>query len=346
MYVDAVAVVLVLFYGLMGYRYGLTGALINLAGILAGYLASLWYARDAAVMLAERTGMAPLLALPIAGLGLFLLVTRTFYLLHLIVRKILEGDKTGPSPLLTADRMGGLAFGLAKGGFIVGFLLWGLPSLIGSGELAARMGLNDSQLTGAVQAGIQIATRYAASLLVDDPNAQNVLASAIARPRYTVQEVGKLVSNPKLRAATSNPHVAEAVRRQGLMGLVNAGAFDEVLADNSFQQGLTNIGFIPRDGKAISREDVGRFVQDMNTRVEAKMAAMKSAANSPEMTAFLQDPSVQDKLKAGQIGEVLKDPRLARAMGMATGSQPAGGTSADAWPQAGSGTAGPGGYGR
>jgi uncharacterized membrane protein required for colicin V production len=343
MYVDAVAVGLVLFYGLMGYRYGLTGALINLAGMVGGYLAAVWYSKDAAILLAQRTGMSPLIALPIASFALFLLVTRGFYLLHLIVRKLLEGDKSGPSPLLTADRMGGLAFGLTKGGVIVAFLLWGLPTLIGSGELAQRMGLNDSALTTVVQSGIQTVTRYGAGLLVDDPNAQSVIAQAIARPRYTVTELGKLAANPKLRAVTSNPVVAEAVRKQGMIGLVNSGAFDEVLADREFQQGLTNIGFNPRDGQAISREDVGRFVQDMNNRVEAKMASMKSAASSPEMTAFLQDPGVQEKLKAGQISEVLQDPRLTRALGMATGTQPTAAPQPDAgaWSQAG-----PGGYGR
>ena len=102
MVIDIVALVLILIYGIMGYRYGLTGALINLAGMLAGYVAAVFYARLGAVLLAERTGMAPLLTLPIASMLIFLVVTRSFTSLHLLVRKLLRGTSGGPCA--AADR--------------------------------------------------------------------------------------------------------------------------------------------------------------------------------------------------------------------------------------------------
>src|SRR5688572_22564017 len=82
MYVDVAAIALVLFYGFIGCRYGLTGALSNLAGIVGGYIAAIFYAKTVGIEIAARTGMTPLLAIPIASLGIFLVVTRAFYLLH------------------------------------------------------------------------------------------------------------------------------------------------------------------------------------------------------------------------------------------------------------------------
>lgn len=316
MYVDAIALVLVLFYGFLGYRYGLTGALINLAGMVGGYIAAVMYAREGAVMLAERTQMSPLLALPIASVLIFLVVTRTFYLLHLLVRKLLEGDKTGPSPLLTADRMGGLVFGLVKGFAIVAFLLWGLPTLIGSGTLASQMGFSESNVTALVRGMIEAGSRYGFSMMTDDPNAQSVLAHAVSEPRVVLQEAANLVANPSLKGLVSDPGVQTKLRAQDFVGVVNSSQFDAVLADEAFQQSLKTIGFQPANGRTVTREEVGRMVLNVNTQMQKQLAQMKNAASTKEMQAMLADPAVQEHLKKGEITEVLRDPRLARAMGM------------------------------
>lgn len=319
MYVDAIAVALILLYGVLGYRYGLTGALINLAGMLGGYIAAALYARDAAMLLAERTGMAPLAALPVASLLIFLLVTRSFYLLHLLVKKRLEGDKQGPSTLLTVDRMGGLAFGLAKGAAIVTLVLWALPSLLGSAGFASQMGLAESHLVQGVRGLIETASRFGFSLLTDDPNAQAVLARAVSEPRAVMQESSNLIQNARLKACMADPFVQQQVRSQGLLGVVNSSQFDSVLSDPGFQKSLQTLGFQPQNGRAVSRDEVARALAPVNAKLQAQMASMQSAAGSGEMQAFMSDPSVQERLQRGEVNSVLNDPRLVRALGMVTG---------------------------
>lgn len=317
MYVDLAALGLILIYGFLGYRYGLTGALINLAGMIGGYIAAVLYAREAAVMLASRTGMAPLFALPVASLLIFLLVTRSFYLLHLLVRKLLEGDTSGPSPLLTVDRMGGLAFGLLKGAAIVGFVLWGLPTLLGQSDMASQVGLSESNLASLVRTTIETAGRYGFSFLTDDPNAQAVLARAVAEPRATLQETATLVVNPRLKACLADPFVQQQARTLGLVGVVKSGQFDAVLADDAFQKGLKTIGFQPQNGRSVTREEIGRAVVNLNSQLQKKAAQMQSAEGWQEFQAFLADPQVQEQLRRGEVTALVNDPRLARALGMA-----------------------------
>lgn len=317
MWVDGAAAVMVLFYGVMGYRYGLTGALINLAGMVAGYLAAVWYARAGAVELAARTGLAPLLALPLASLLIFLVVTRAFYLLHLIVRKLLgEDDKNGPSPLLTMDKMGGLGFGLIKGTAIVGLVLWGLPTLIGSGALAGQMGLAESQAAALVRTVLETTSRYAFSLVVDDANAQSVMAHAVAQPRAAMQEAAGLVANPALKTCLADPEVQAKLRAQDVQAFVNTRAFETLVADPGVQQSLKSLGFQPQSGTQLARGEVALSLVNVSTQMKGQLTKLQSAASTQEMQAFLADPKVQDQLKKGELVGVMNDPRLARILGL------------------------------
>lgn len=317
MWVDGAALVMVLFYGVMGYRYGLTGALINLAGMIGGYLAAVWYARPAAVELAARTALAPLLALPLASLLIFLVVTRAFYLLHLIVRKLLgEDDKNGPSPLLTMDKVGGLGFGLLKGTAIVGFVLWGLPTLIGSGALAGQVGLAESTAAGVVRTVLETTSRYAFGMVTDDPNAQAVLAHAVAQPRAALQEAAGLVNNPALKTCLSDPEVQQKLKSQDVQGFVNSRSFETLVADPGIQKSLKSLGFQPQSGTQLSRGEVGLSVMAVSTQMKTQLTKLQSAASTQEVQAFLADPKVQEQLKKGELVAVMNDPRLTKILGL------------------------------
>ena len=315
MYVDGVALGLVLIYGIMGYRYGLTGALINLAGMVGGYVAAVYYARPIAVELAGRTGIAPIFALPLASLFIFLLVTRAFYLLHLLVRKVLQDDKSGPSSILTMDKVGGLGFGLLKGTAIVGLLLWGLPNVIGSGALAGQVGLGESQVAGAVRSVIETAGRYGFGYVTDDTNAQAVMARAVAQPRVSLQAAANLVANPAVKTCLADAGVQQSLHAQDFAAVVSSRRFDAVLQDDAVQQELRTLGFQP-NGARVSREDVGRAVVPVAAQLKTKLGQLQSSPATQEIQGMLADPTVQEHLRKGEVGAVLKDPRLARALGI------------------------------
>jgi len=330
MYIDAAACALLLIYGLIGYRYGITGAILNLAGMIGGYVAAVYYARPAAIVLAAHTGLAPLLALPLASMLIFLVVTRSFYLLHLIVRKLLEGDKKGPSKLLTVDRMGGLAFGLFKGGVIVGMLLWGLPSIVASSSFAKDAGLEDSQAIGLVRGGIDTVVRYGSTLFTDDPNLQNILARTAAEPRAELSEVAVLATNPTLKSILQDPAVQQDLRAEGPLGLVKSPAFAGAMSDPEFQKGLRGIGFAPPDGRAVSRQEVEQVVRTLTNKLGGVAESLKNSQTATELQTFLTDPAVQEQLRKGSFSQVLNDPRLNHAMGLSASPAPAHGASTEA----------------
>jgi uncharacterized membrane protein required for colicin V production len=316
MIIDVAAVVLVLLYTLLGYRYGLTGALLNLAAIVAGYVSALLWARPVAAELSQRTGMVPLVALPVASIGLFLLVTRGFYLLHLFVRRLMEPDKKGPSAFLTIDRMGGAGFGFLKGVALAAFLLWGLPVLAGRGEVARAIRLAESHLVSATQAVISAGSRLGFSYVVDDSNAQLVLAQLVANPRESARHAGDLMSNPKLRALSSDPAILRAVAERGAAGALATDQFEPLVADPGFQRSLKGIGFAPRDGRYVTREELGRCLDQVQRRMERAGTALEKSKTATELKAFLGDAAIQSRLKDGDVMTVLKDPRLASMIGI------------------------------
>lgn len=316
MYIDAGAALLVLIYGILGYRRGLVGALISLAGMIVGYIAAIYFARDGAVVLAARTGIAPIFALPLASLLIYLLVTRAFALLRWAVRKAMSGDKEDSEALGTMDKVGGLGFGLLKGTLIVGLVIWGLPNLVSPGKLGVADPAAGSAFTKGVRSAVETAGRYGASLMTDDPNAQSVMARVMAEPRAAVQETAALAANPTLKAMLSDPNVQGQVKTQGLISVVNSPRFDAVLADEGVQTSLKKLGFQPADGQHVTRQELGRTVVTVGAQMQRQMAQIQNAASTKEMQAFLADPAVQEQLKKGDLTQVLKDPRLAKILGL------------------------------
>lgn len=316
MVVDVAALILVALYTILGYRYGLTGALLNLAGIIAGYVSCVLWCRPAAAMISQHTGMAPLIALPVASIAIFLLVTRGFYLAHLLVRWLTGGEKKGPSTFLTVDRLAGAGFGFTKGVALVMFLLWALPVLAGRGEVARTIDLAHSRLVVAAQGMIAGASRWGLSWVVEDPNAQLVLAQTIANPRDATKHAADLASNPKVKALTEDRLVAQAAAERGVAGVVASSRFEELVADPAFQRSLKGIGFTPRDGRNVSREEIGRCLDHLQGRVERLAAKAQKSKTATELKGFLADPSVQAKLKEGDVMSVLKDPRLTAITGI------------------------------
>jgi len=316
MTIDLIALTFILIYGYLGFHYGITGALINLTGMVGGYIAAVLYTKPVAVLLVRDAGLPGLLAYPAAGVLVFILTTRLFYILHLLVRRWMERNSEGPSPFIALDRVAGAGYGVLKGSVLVGFLLWGFPALMGSSSVAASVGLAQSQMVPLVQATVATITRLICGVVFDDSNAQEIIAQAIADPRSTSRSVTTLLSNSRIKGLVSDPQVQKAFQEKGLIGVLTTDQCGAVLADPQVQANLRELGISPVDGASISREEIYRCFIDLQKKTENALERLQGTVSNPQLAMFVQDPDVQERLKNGELMKVLGDPRLTQALGV------------------------------
>ncbi len=122
MKLDLLCVGLMLFFGVLGLVSGAAQQVAHLGGVIAGYLLARPVGSLLGPFLARQLGFPPLLGIVISSvLGFFAVYTLTHVVVRVIVKRTFGEHARG-----AADRVGGLAIGLAKSAVILWVILSGM----------------------------------------------------------------------------------------------------------------------------------------------------------------------------------------------------------------------------
>ncbi len=137
--VDVVLLVLLVPFALRGWWRGFFRETLSLAGLVGGIVAAVAAGTAVSAELAAATGLSPLAARLVACIGLFLAVYLTAWAAGAIAERLARAVALGG-----VNRAAGLAFGVAKGGVLLGFGLSLVQYLAPSRHLDALV--NDSRV--------------------------------------------------------------------------------------------------------------------------------------------------------------------------------------------------------
>ena len=151
---DAILLLALGLFALRGYWRGFLRESFGLLGLVGGALAAAAGSAPLAAELEARQLLPSLLALPVAGVALFLLVYLSALLSGILAERIAHAILLGG-----LNRVAGVAFGVAKGAALLGFALIfvqrlrpppGLTQLIADSRLGAPL---SAFATGVIHAG-------------------------------------------------------------------------------------------------------------------------------------------------------------------------------------------------
>jgi membrane protein required for colicin V production len=114
---DALLLILLAPFALLGYSRGFCREIVGLGGLLVGGVAAAAGSTEIAGLLVARDVPAPL-APPVAFAAIFLGVATIANVVGLVLDRILRAMFLGP-----VNRLAGIAFGIAKGAALAGFAL-------------------------------------------------------------------------------------------------------------------------------------------------------------------------------------------------------------------------------
>ena len=315
MALDILTGLLIFVYGFFGYWYGITGIIINLAGIVAAGLACLIHGPAVSLQLGSRFGLSTVVSYPLAAALLFLLVTRSFYLVHVLVKRRLEGEKSGPHLFLAFDRAIGLSYGAAKGCVVVLGISWILPLVMGP------LRFESSRVVPMTRSAVAGMARLGAGALFESEDVCRVISRAISDPRTWSRYAHDIATHPGIDALIADSEFAERVRSGNLSLALGGSAFKSFIEDESIQADLKELGFNPERDDRVTREQVGQAIIHVQGRASAAVAQIGATIKSDTWKDFLSEPAVRafvdQGVDRGSLFQVLQTPTLARVLGLA-----------------------------
>lgn len=313
MILDILSGLIVLLYGFFGFLYGITGILINLAGILTGLIVSLMYHQRVAGDLELRFGLTPIASEITAVVLLFLLVTRAFYITHLVVRKVIEGDKDGPHAFLAFDHMAGAVYGFSKGVVLVLMLGWTL------GQLGGPEKFPDSKIVVASNGTAAFLARGYNRMQFDRAETVEVATRAMATPRAIVPAAFYLATHPDIQALMASDTSFSKLLREGK----HSAAFVEpgwcaIVDKPDVQEKLKVIGF-PVDVPTglVHCEDAGRIMDDLRGHCRTAWLRFGPPLMAGGWEGLVADKRTSQELLAGDFWGLLRNPEFSRSLGFA-----------------------------
>jgi len=268
---------------------------LRLAGWIAGYGAAWLAATRLGPAVADALGVAPLVGLPLAGMGGFVAMQALVHVAVVLLRR----DAEPPGP---AGRVLGALLGAARGGVVVVLLGW--LALLAEGMRAQGVaGLPATGDSAVGRASGLVVERAATALAGERPEARAV-AALVGRPAESIAAWRDVLAHPRVVALQSDPAFWHALEVGDAAAARARPSFRALAGDASLREELGRLGVVS-PGAAINPGAFARELEAALTEAAARVAALR---DDPEVEAFLADPEVRALLQRGDALRLLAHP--------------------------------------
>jgi len=303
-FVDGIVLLFLAVAGVWGWRRGALVMALSLGGMVAGYLGAYLLFRPVGTMLVSATSIPPVLAYPLAGLGLwFVIGSLAGFLQTIAMRKRKAQRKEGwrPAP---ADGAAGAALGVAWALGLVAVALWvmmGAQSFTGRGPNVAE--------TSAAQATSALAERVVYTVAQKVTN-EELVASAMsivaASPGEGTRTLKTVLQDDRFVQLLSNSTTRSQIAAGDIASVSAYPSVRELSSDSTFwaaaeRLSLVSEGDSPEEALASGLEPVAKTLD--------KLLA------DEEIRSLVADSDLMERMRNGDLASLATDPDFNRLAG-------------------------------
>jgi hypothetical protein len=319
MWLDMIAVLVLVAFGVAGALRGTLATGLRLASLLGAYVVALAGAGMAGPAVAQWLGVAPVLGVPVAGVLLFVGGYVVFSGISLVaIRR--ERRRQGEEPRETSDLAGGAAFGLLRGALVVvlfGILSLQLDGLRATGAVPLVPETGPSALKNATQA---IVAGGGELVLGSDDAGARMTTRMLADPAQTATDMQAVLDNPRVRELRDDDLFWTYLVNGNTEAALNRGSFMAISYDETLRRQVGALGLVPEEAAAdprVFRAAVAEVVEEIAPRVQGLL-------QDPAVHELLRDPEVQRALQDGDTFTLLRHPGFQRIVARVTTSSAGG----------------------
>jgi len=308
MWLDLLALGILLAAAVLGLGRGLAVSTVRLAGALSAYLGS-WWLGPAAAPFFETHGLSGMLAVAAGGLGVFFGLLLSVEILAALVKSH-EARRRGRRPRSTPDRVGGALVGaLAGAGFAV------LVAWLGITVDALRIQTGNTALPSIESSRFAPVARgvirgVGGWLLAGHGSPGAALAHAASDPAETLQAVQRLLENPRLVALKDDRTFWQQVESGRSRAAVERVSFLALAYDGRTREHLAALGLIREPAARSSRA----FRDASAQALAAAGPRLRAIREDPALGRLAADPAVQEMVRRNDTLGLLRNPDVRRVI--------------------------------
>ena len=313
MLLDGLAIAILGIYLLLGAWRGTLKSASGLVSLILAYVAAFTAGAKLAPLLVARLGVPELLAMGIAGCGVFLVTWMSVSMIFRFIRRAAEMRRAG-RPRSSLDRLGGALFGFARGAVIVllvGWLsLWleAAQGLAGDPEGATDAEPQQGSRVADVSA-VVVESALGAALGDAGPSGQ-LIAKLAARPDQTLGSLRTLMEDERVQAVQDDAMFWSYVQNDSVESALNRSSFWSIVHDDALRSQFAELGVISDEAArdpGVFREDAARVLEQIGPQI-------KGLQDDPELQRLAQDPEIVSLLESGNTFALLTHPDIRRVV--------------------------------
>jgi uncharacterized membrane protein required for colicin V production len=303
MWIDAVAVLLVVAFTALGCWRGTLATLLQMITLLAAYGLAFVLGPRLGPQLALELDLPELAGSAITGIGIFVLATLVLSTVAYFIRKRDEADRNGRSIL---DRAGGGALGLVKGA-LVALLVGFLANWLAAGRSIAQISAIPDTSASRVGPLSRDVIERAARPLIDesDPGARVALHLA-TRPGETLVAARNLMERDEIRALEGDSLFWSYLENEQIDSALNTRTFLEISYRREIRQQFVDFGLADPRGV----EDTKFFRDEMKAMLEELAPRVRALRSDPELARLSSDPEIARAIEERDTAALLAHPGL------------------------------------
>ncbi len=309
MLLDALAIVLLAIFVLLGATRGALASGLSLVALLVGYGAAFLVGPLLGPAVGSALGLPALFGGVAAGSLAFGLVFVAFAIGGRVLRRR-EAESRGDQPRPLWDRLGGACFGVARGSLVVVLVAWlahwadAAAEARGVERAPVAEGSAVGDLTqGAVETGV-------VALVGEASPGAKVTARVLARPREAFGDLRWVMEHRSVEALATDRTFWEMVEADALRPALRRPSFAAVASDRELRTRLADLGVID-DAAASTPQAFSTAAAEVLGRVGPRLRQLRE---DPELHQLAADPEVVYLLEQGQVLSLLRHPGFQRVV--------------------------------
>jgi uncharacterized membrane protein required for colicin V production len=308
MWLDLIALLVLACFATVGAFRGWITSLFGILSLASGYLAAIALAPVLGPPLAAALDVSELVAIPLAGTGLFFLcygaVGITGKILARMTRKR-GGERSA------RDRFLGGIFGTARGLLVVVLVSWlavWVDALRASGVAPDLPSVGEST---AASISSEIIETGLEAAFADAGTGGRVVARLAARPSMAATEIQAVVDSPAIEGLRADGLFWTYVEHGNVDAAMNRMAFAKLSRDDEMRRRLGDLGLVEEeaveDPRAF-REAFGAVLGEVGPRI-------KGLRDDPELKKLAEDPEVIAMVQRGDTLALIGHPGVQSIVG-------------------------------
>jgi uncharacterized membrane protein required for colicin V production len=300
--------------GYSGWRRGLLLMGLSLVGLATAYGSAYLLYRPVGRVIGDLLSLQPILAYPLGGIAVFLLVIIAFFVVGRLVkrrlrrrrlRKIVEGRRS----LRWADRAGGALLGAAYGGVLVLLIAWALLLL----RTLAPDSVPDVQDSFTGRLAKPLVERFAYAVThhtSESPALADAASRFAASPARSSEDLKALARDKRFQSLFGDPSSLSALADPSGRAAARDPTLRRLARDPAFVDRAGRLGLLETDSAdRLSAPEVQRQLAE---RLGPMARAIRDLSRDPEVRRLMKDPELASRLERREMLALANDPKFNR----------------------------------